>query len=112
MCLSGSNIAGSFSGNNSPQQQIQSSNCTNNQLKKENGNFSHENNNTQKLKTNASGKWQSLLKPGNYRVHILKINNETKQKSEITQDIIVPNISGTLQLPVSVIKRWKKMVTP
>ncbi len=55
MCLSGSNIAGSFSCNNSPQQQIQSNNCTNNQLKKENGNFSYENNNTQNKNNGSNG---------------------------------------------------------
>lgn len=57
-----------------------------------------------KTKTNAVGKWQASLKPGQYTVHISKTNTVNKKVLEGTQKITVNNSSSTITLPVAIIK--------
>ena len=58
-----------------------------------------------KVKTNNVGKWQALVTPGKYDVHILKTDTATKTKIEAMQTITVPNNTGTFTLPIAVIKK-------
>jgi hypothetical protein len=58
-----------------------------------------------KVKTNSVGKWQALMAPGKYDVHILKTDTATKTKIEAMQTITVPNNTGTFTLPIAVIKK-------
>lgn len=58
-----------------------------------------------KTKTNAVGKWQAILKPGNYKVAITKTDSTTKKILEGNQDIVVPSNVSSLTLPVVIIKR-------
>jgi hypothetical protein len=65
----------------------------------ENGKLVH------KTKTSAVGKWQCLLKPGVYSIHISKTDTATKKVIEATQQITINNSSSTITLPVAIIKR-------
>jgi hypothetical protein len=58
-----------------------------------------------KVKTNSVGKWQALIAPGRYDVHILKTDTATKTKIEAMQTITVPNNTGAFTLPIAVIKK-------
>lgn len=58
-----------------------------------------------KTKTNALGKWQALLKPGHYKVDMVKVDAATKAKVEAHQDITVSESNTTITLPVAIIKR-------
>ncbi len=59
----------------------------------------------EKIKTNATGKWQVQLRPGKYIIDIVKTDNVTKNKLQSVQEIIVPEINEPYKLPVAVIKR-------
>jgi hypothetical protein len=63
------------------------------------------NNTVLKTKTNAVGKWQAHLKPGPYKISIVKTDTATKKKIQADQDITVSDSNTTLILPVAVIKR-------
>lgn len=57
-------------------------------------------------KTNAVGKWQSLLKPGKYHINIVKTDTATKKTIETSQEInVVGNTGSVMILPVMIIKR-------
>lgn len=58
-----------------------------------------------KTKTNPSGVWQELLKPGNYTVNIVKTNTSTKEKLEASQEITVRNSNEPITLKPILIKR-------
>jgi hypothetical protein len=58
-----------------------------------------------KTKTNAMGKWQSLLKPGEYIVNIGKTDAASKRKIEISQNVNIPVSKDTFVLPVVLMKR-------
>jgi len=58
-----------------------------------------------KLKTNATGKWQTQLPPGSYNIHISKlIDAESMNKIESLQVIEVESKMKSLQLPVAIIR--------
>jgi hypothetical protein len=61
----------------------------------------------QKTKTNAMGKWQALLKSGDYIVNISKTDSASKRKIEITQNVNIPaaNAGSNITLPVVLMKR-------
>ena len=63
-------------------------------------------NNTESVKTrtNAAGKWSSALAPGNYRVTLKKMDAATKEKIEMSQDIIVDGRINPLDIPMVIIK--------
>jgi hypothetical protein len=65
----------------------------------ENGNEIH------KTKTNAAGKWQATLKPGEYEVKITKTDTTSKKILEGIQKIKVPASNSTFTLPVVIIQR-------
>jgi hypothetical protein len=58
-----------------------------------------------KLKTNATGRWQALMKPGNYIVNIKKTDSATKKIIEASQNITVPPSNVGMTLPVAIIKK-------
>jgi hypothetical protein len=58
-----------------------------------------------KVKTNATGKWQSHLSPGKYIVKVIKINTSSHTKSEATTEIIVPDSDSPVILPLLVMQR-------
>lgn len=58
-----------------------------------------------KTKTSTAGKWQALLKPASYMVHISKTDTVSKKVFEGTQKITIPNSNSTFTLPVVIIKR-------
>jgi predicted membrane-bound mannosyltransferase len=58
-----------------------------------------------KTKTNAVGKWQAYLPPGQYKVKIEKVDAASKKKIESEQTITVPNSNSTFTLPVAIIRR-------
>lgn len=51
-----------------------------------------------KLKTNAIGKWQAQLKPGDYKVKISKTDSLTMTKNEIIQNIKVNDVDNVFTL--------------
>jgi hypothetical protein len=57
-----------------------------------------------RVRTNNVGKWQALLAPGKYDVHILKTDTATKTKIEAMQTVTIPNNTGTFTLPIAVIR--------
>lgn len=58
-----------------------------------------------KIKTNAVGKWQAHLSPGEYKINIDKVDSASKKKLESSQVIIVDGSSDNLKLPNHVIKK-------
>jgi murein DD-endopeptidase MepM/ murein hydrolase activator NlpD len=58
-----------------------------------------------KVKTNPVGKWQALVPPGQYDVHILKTDTASKTKIEAMQTITVPDNTGIFTLPIIAIKK-------
>lgn len=58
-----------------------------------------------KAKTNAAGKWQAQLRPGNYITHIVKTDSATKKKVEAMQNLTVADTNAPMMLPVVIIKR-------
>lgn len=62
------------------------------------------NNESVKTRTNAAGKWSSALAPGNYRVTLKKMDAATKEKIEMSQDIIVDGRINPLDIPMVIIK--------
>lgn len=57
-----------------------------------------------KTRTNAAGKWSSALSPGNYRITLKKMDPATKEKIEISQDIVVDGRVNPLDIPMVIIK--------
>jgi len=56
-------------------------------------------------KTNAQGKWQAYLIPGNYSIYISKMSSDGVNKIESLQEVEVTPGSKALQLPTAIIKR-------
>lgn len=52
-----------------------------------------------KLKTNAMGKWMTVLEPGNYTVSVIKNGNKTKQNVSISSNFVVPESDKPVELP-------------
>lgn len=65
----------------------------------------HNGKEVHKTKTNAVGKWQAILKPGNYTVNINKTDTTTKKILQSSQNIIVNNSNSTITLPVHILYR-------
>jgi len=59
---------------------------------------------TIKTRTNAAGKWSSALSPGNYRITLKKMDAASKEKIEISQDIVVDGRVNPLDIPMVIIK--------
>jgi len=57
-----------------------------------------------KTRTNGVGKWQAVLPMGNYRVNVKKRESLTKEKIEITQNLIVDGSASPQDLQVLIIK--------
>lgn len=57
-----------------------------------------------KIRTGATGKWQALIPPGNYIVHVVKTNND-RTKIEALQNITVPDSNTPVVLPLAAIKK-------
>jgi hypothetical protein len=57
-----------------------------------------------KTKTNASGKYQALMKPGTYNVVFVKTDKLTKTKQRATTEIIVPDSKSHVELNTAVLK--------
>lgn len=57
-----------------------------------------------KTRTNGMGKWMASLGIGQYRVIIRKMENATKEKLEITQDIEIDGTQSTVELQTVIIK--------
>ncbi|HWZ21402.1 MAG TPA: carboxypeptidase-like regulatory domain-containing protein [Cytophagaceae bacterium] len=57
-----------------------------------------------KTRTNGVGKWQAVLPMGNYRVNIKKRESLTKEKIEVTQNLIVDGSVSPQDLQVLIIK--------
>jgi hypothetical protein len=58
-----------------------------------------------KTKTNAVGKWQAHLKPGDYFIHVVKTDTATKKKIEALQEINIPSSDAPVNLPLIAIRR-------
>lgn len=58
-----------------------------------------------KTKTNAAGKWQAYLKPGNYSITIIKTDTVSKKKIEGYQDISVADTNSAITLKPIIIVR-------
>jgi hypothetical protein len=57
-----------------------------------------------KTRTNGMGKWMASLGIGHYRVIIRKMENTTKEKLEVTQDIEIDGTQSTVELQTVIIK--------
>ncbi len=58
-----------------------------------------------KTKTNAMGKWQAQLAPGNYVVKASKMDTALQKKIETQQNITIPNSNSAITLSTLVINR-------
>lgn len=57
-----------------------------------------------KTRTNGMGKWMASLGIGHYRVIIRKMENATKERLEVTQDIEIDGTQSTVELQTVIIK--------
>jgi hypothetical protein len=57
-----------------------------------------------KTRTNGTGKWMASLGIGQYRVIIRKMENATREKLEVTQDIEIDGTQSTVELQTVIIK--------
>lgn len=57
-----------------------------------------------KTRTNGMGKWMASLGTGHYRVIIRKMENATKEKLEVSQDIEIDGTQSTVELQTVIIK--------
>jgi hypothetical protein len=57
-----------------------------------------------KTRTNGMGKWMASLGIGQYRVIVRKMENATKEKLEVTQDIEIDGLQSTVELQTVIIK--------
>jgi hypothetical protein len=57
-----------------------------------------------KTRTNGTGKWMASLGVGQYRVIIRKMENATREKLEVTQDIEIDGTQSTVELQTVIIK--------
>jgi len=57
-----------------------------------------------KTRTNGTGKWMASLGMGEYRIIIRKLEQATKEKMEVTQDIRVDGTQSPLELQTIIIK--------
>jgi hypothetical protein len=57
-----------------------------------------------KTRTNGTGKWMASLGVGQYRVIIRKMENATKEKLEVTQEIEIDGTQSTVELQTVIIK--------
>jgi hypothetical protein len=57
-----------------------------------------------KTRTNGMGKWMASLGIGQYRVIIRKMENATKERLEVTQDIEIDGTQSTVELQTVIIK--------
>lgn len=58
-----------------------------------------------KTKTNALGKWQAQLSPGDYSIRLTKSDVSTGRKLELEEKIRVPESNTTVNLPMFIIER-------
>lgn len=57
-----------------------------------------------KTRTNGVGKWQASLQPGKYKVKINKRESLTKEKIELTQNVVIDGLSDKQELPAVIVK--------
>lgn len=67
--------------------------------------FDEKNELVAKAKTNATGKWQAHLKPGNYNVNIIKTDAASKREYRINNKIFVENSDTVMQLQDVIINK-------
>jgi hypothetical protein len=57
-----------------------------------------------KTRTTSDGKWQAVLPPGTYNVVIKKTESMSKQKVELTQEIVIDGRNPSVALPMVIAK--------
>lgn len=57
-----------------------------------------------KTRTNGVGKWQGSLQPGKYKVKINKRESLSKEKIELTQNVVIDGLSDKQELPAVIVK--------
>lgn len=67
--------------------------------------YDEHQNQIQKIKTNAVGKYQTVLTPGKYKIHISKMDMNSNSKIESMQEIDINTNDKAISLPLASIKR-------